>query len=121
MEHVGRLMAAFWLSAACLLQATASAQTPDAVARGKQIFADQKCAACHAIAGVGNRRGALDDVGARLSGDDLRAWILDAPGMTSKSGSQRRPQMRSYPNLPQADVDALVAYMQSLTPESSKR
>ena len=31
-----------------------------------------------------------------------------------KSETNRKPEMRAYPSLPAADLDALVAYMQSL-------
>jgi hypothetical protein len=34
--------------------------------------------------------------------------------MTKKTKAERKPPMRAYPNLPKADLDALVAYMSSL-------
>jgi uncharacterized protein (TIGR01732 family) len=34
---------------------------------------------CHSIAGAGNKKGPLDKVGTKLSADDIRAWITDAP------------------------------------------
>jgi hypothetical protein len=39
---------------------------------------------------------------------------VDAPGMTAKTKSTRKPLMRSYPKLTTEQVDALVAYMQTL-------
>jgi mono/diheme cytochrome c family protein len=90
----------------------ASAQS--AVERGQKVYAAQKCNICHSVAGVGNKRGALDDVGARLSAEQIRQWIVDAPGMTAKTKSERKPPMKSYASLPKEDVDGLVAYMQSL-------
>ena len=44
---------------------------------------------CHSIAGVGNKKGALDDVGARLRKDDIRQWIIAAPEMTAKTKAER--------------------------------
>jgi len=94
----------------------AAAQSADAVSRGAGVFAAQKCGICHSVADLGNKRGALDDVGARLSVADIRAWIVDAPGMTKKTKAERKPPMRAYANLADADLDALVAYLQSLKP-----
>ncbi len=39
----------------------------DAKAAGEKVYADQKCSVCHSIAGKGNAKGPLDDVGSRLS------------------------------------------------------
>ena len=41
-----------------------SAFAQDALAqKGEKVFADQKCAMCHSIAGKGNAKGSLDKVG----------------------------------------------------------
>jgi mono/diheme cytochrome c family protein len=90
----------------------ASAQS--AVERGQKVYAAQKCNVCHSVAGVGNKRGALDGVGTKLSAEEIRQWIVDAPGMTAKTKAERKPPMKSYASLPKEDVDGLVAYMQSL-------
>ena len=82
-------------------------------AAGAKVYADQKCSVCHAIAGKGNAKGALDDVGTKLSAADIRAWITDAKGMTAKSGATRKPEMKAY-TLDKGDVDALVAYLATL-------
>ena len=91
----------------------AAAAAQDAKARGAQLFNDQKCALCHSIAGKGNAKGALDDVGSRLSADDIRGWITDAKGMTAKTKAERKPEMRAY-TLPKDDVDALIGYLVTL-------
>ena len=95
-----------------LTPSTASAQGN--IERGKQVYAEQKCAACHSIGTTGNQKGPLDKVGAKLSSDDIHAWIVSAPEMTAKTKASRKPQMRSYPKLAKDDLDALVAYMASL-------
>lgn len=95
------------------LAATASAQ--DKVAKGQQVYNAQKCAMCHSIAGKGNPKGPLDKVGAKnIPEADLRAWMTDPKSMAAKYKTERKPEMRAYPNLPKDDLDALVAYMQSL-------
>jgi mono/diheme cytochrome c family protein len=92
------------------LAAPASAQD---AAKGAKVYADQKCALCHSIADKGNKKGPLDGVGAKLSNDELRMWITDAPAMTAKMKAERKPPMKAY-MLPKEDLDALVAYMASM-------
>jgi mono/diheme cytochrome c family protein len=90
------------------------ARSQDA-AKGQQVYAAQKCGVCHAIAGKGGKASPLDGVGAKLSADDTRQWILEPVAMAKKTGSTKKPVMpKKYDKLPPADVDALVAYMQSL-------
>jgi mono/diheme cytochrome c family protein len=83
------------------------------IAKGAEVYGAQKCAICHSIAGKGNAKGPLDDVGSKYSNADLKAWIVDAVGMTAKTKAPRKPLMKNY-NLPADDLDALVAYMASL-------
>ena len=104
------LAALFVLSAA----ASAAAQDPATIEKGKQIYTAQKCQACHSVAGVGNKNGSLDDVGGRLTADLIRQWIVAAPEMTAKTKAQRKPPMKSYGHLAKEDVDALVVYLSSL-------
>lgn len=96
-----------------LILSTGVANAQDKAARGAQVYTEQKCSLCHAVAGKGNAKGALDEVGSKLSAAELKAWLVDAKGMTAKSGATRKPDMKNY-TLPAADVDALVAYMGTL-------
>jgi mono/diheme cytochrome c family protein len=84
------------------------------IKRGAEVYAAQKCQMCHAIAGKGNKLNPLDGVGKKLTADDIRQWIVAAPEMTEKTKAARKPLMRSYPKLSKDDLDALVAYLQSL-------
>jgi mono/diheme cytochrome c family protein len=93
---------------------TLAAQNAAAVEQGKKVYAANKCQVCHSIGDQGNKKGPLDGVGKKYSVDELRDWIIDAPGMTAKTKAPRKPLMKSYPNIAKADLDALVAYMQSL-------
>jgi mono/diheme cytochrome c family protein len=90
--------------------AAAAAQSADA---GKKVYDTNKCSICHSVAGVGNKKGPLEDAAAKLSADQIRQWIVDAPAMSAKSNAARKPPMKAY-TLPKEDVDALVAYVQSL-------
>lgn len=91
---------------------TASAQT--AAERGVKVYADQRCALCHAIAGKGNAKGALDGVGSKLTADDIRKWMVSPAEMTKATKSERKPPMKAYASLSKDDLDALVAYMLTL-------
>jgi len=88
--------------------------SPDAK-KGEQVYTAQKCQMCHAIAGKGNKANPLDGVGAKLSADDIKAWITNPIEAAAKAKSTKKPPMpNKYAKLPAADIDALVAYMQSL-------
>jgi mono/diheme cytochrome c family protein len=97
-----------------LLTAPVRAQDAAAIERGQKVYVTQKCSTCHSIAGKGNKKGPLDEVGSKLTAEEIRLWIVDAPEMTKKAKATRKPVMKSYEKLPKEDVDALVAYMQSL-------
>jgi mono/diheme cytochrome c family protein len=109
--HGGRMRSTFVV--VFLLLAAASVARAQDSAAGAKVFTDQKCSLCHSIAGKGNTKGPLDDVGSKDSAADIRAWIEDAPGMTTKTGATRKPAMKAY-SLPKGDVDALVAYLSGL-------
>jgi mono/diheme cytochrome c family protein len=91
----------------------ASAQD-ESVETGRKVFAAQKCSICHAIAGQGNPRGSLDDVGSRLSADEIRQWLMNAPEMADKTKATRKPAMKVFASLPKTDLDGLVAYLSTL-------
>jgi mono/diheme cytochrome c family protein len=101
----------FVVMLASLMAGSALAQN---VEHGKQVYADTKCAVCHSIGSQGNKKGPLDDVGSKLTAPDIRAWIVAAPEMAAKAKADRKPPMKAYPDLSKADVDDLVAYLQTL-------
>jgi mono/diheme cytochrome c family protein len=87
----------------------------DAAKKGEAVYTAQKCQVCHAIGGKGNKNNPLDGVGAKLKADDIRKWITHPTEMTAQTKSTKKPAMPSkYGSLPAGDIDALVAYMQSL-------
>ena len=96
------------------LSGAGAASAQSSAADGEKVFAAQKCTICHSIAGQGNKKGPLDGVGAKLSADDIRLWITNAPEMAAKAKAERKPAMKAYTSLSKAEVDALVAYVQSL-------
>jgi mono/diheme cytochrome c family protein len=93
----------------------AAAQDAALVKKGQEVYTAQKCQTCHSIAGKGGKASPLDGVGAKLSADDIRQWITHPKDAATKAKSTKKPPMPAkYASLPAADIDAMVAYMQSL-------
>jgi mono/diheme cytochrome c family protein len=93
----------------------AAATQDDAVKKGEAVYAAQKCSICHSIAGKGKKQNPLDGVGTKLTAAEIRDWIVKPKEMTAKAKSTKKPPMPDkYSKLPAAEIDALVAYMQSL-------
>jgi mono/diheme cytochrome c family protein len=99
--------------ASLFVLAMSSAAPAQDTSKGQAVFTAQKCSLCHSIAGKGNPKGSLDDVGTKLKPEEIREWITDAKGMTTKTNAMRKPAMRQY-SLSKGDVDALVAYLSTL-------
>jgi mono/diheme cytochrome c family protein len=93
-----------------LMPSAAAAQADE----GAKVYAAQKCAICHSIAGVGNKKLPLDGVGSKLTAAQIREWMVNPIDAAKKANSTAKPAMKAYPNLPKGELDALVAYMQSL-------
>jgi mono/diheme cytochrome c family protein len=109
-----RLAGVFVISGSIVMATAAAAQDAALIKKGEEVYSAQKCAVCHSIGGKGSKSNPLDGVGAKLSADDIRAWITDPAAMTKKTNSQKKPPMPKNAKLMPADVDALVAYLQSL-------
>lgn len=105
-------------------QQAPAAQSSDALAQqGQKFFTTGACVGCHMINGVTNNGNStligpnLTHFGSRkwIAGgvtantpQNLAAWIRDAQSV--KNGSD----MPSFTTLPQSEIDALVAYLDSL-------
>jgi cytochrome c2 len=82
---------------------------PDSAAdRGREVYAAQKCALCHSIAGVGGPKLALDQVGSKLKPEVMKRWITTPKEMKADS------TMKPYPNLPEKDLNDLIAFLTGL-------
>jgi mono/diheme cytochrome c family protein len=106
----------FILAAAAVVGVAAGARADEAqIKRGQEVYTAQKCQMCHSIAGKGSKMNPLDGVGKKLSAEDIRKWITHPGEMTKQTKSTKKPPMPAkYATLPAADLDALVAYMESL-------
>jgi mono/diheme cytochrome c family protein len=98
----------------CMLVASSAAAQDAKVAQGEKLCAQHKCSMCHAVAGKGNPKGPLDGAGAKYTAEELRQWLINPGEMSVKTKSTRKPPMSSYAKLSKEDVEALVAYMQTL-------
>jgi mono/diheme cytochrome c family protein len=83
--------------------------------KGMQVFVAQKCTTCHAIAGQGNKKGPLDDVGSKLTAEQIKQWITDPVGTAAKTtpAPKRKPAMKKK-DLSPSEVDSLVALLSGL-------
>jgi mono/diheme cytochrome c family protein len=89
------------------------AQDAKQMERAQKVYVEKKCANCHSIAGKGNKKGPLDEVGSKLSEAEIREWMVNPVEMTKKTKSPRKPAMKASTYTPE-DLDAIVAYMMSL-------
>ena len=83
--------------------------------KGETVYGAQKCMTCHAISGKGTKNNPLDGIGAKLSADEIKHWIVDPIDAAAKAKSTKKPPMPNrYSKLPPDDINNLVAYIQSL-------
>jgi mono/diheme cytochrome c family protein len=109
------LVTTTFVLAAAGMSRPAAAQDAAAIKQGQAVYTAQKCQVCHAVAGKGNKANPLDGAGTRLTADDIRQWITNPTEMTAKAKSTKKPPMpNKYGKLSAADLDGLVAYVQSL-------
>jgi mono/diheme cytochrome c family protein len=97
-----------------VLGVSASAQDAQMIEAGKKVYEAQKCATCHMIAGKGNKLYPLDGVGSKLSAADIRLWITNPAEMEKKLPKPPTLKMSRKYNLKDPDLNALVAYLESL-------
>ena len=104
----------FVMTAAGLLALAVPGWAQDAkkVERGKAVYVEQKCKLCHQVAGEGNAKGPLDDVGTKLKREEIKEWLVDPKAAAAKHKATRKPPMKAYDTLPAEDLDALIAFME---------
>jgi mono/diheme cytochrome c family protein len=108
---------------ACASPLLAQSLTP-AEQQGKKLFDSKKCATCHTVAGKGGtltKQYPLDGVGAKLSLADTRKWLTETE--TMEAALEKKPKVKMSSKkvpLTSADIDALVAYMQTLKTPPAK-
>jgi mono/diheme cytochrome c family protein len=99
--------------AAALLAMAAPAAAQGTAAAGQKVFADSKCAMCHSVAGVGNKKFPLDGVG-KKGAEHIKLWLTDSKAAAQKEGKKLAMPMKSFKTLPPADFEALTAYLLTL-------
>jgi cytochrome c553 len=77
-------------------------------ADGKKGFDREKCSMCHNA-----KMNSLEGVGTKLTADEIREWIENPTAAAQKAKSTSKMKMPQK-KLSKADVDNLVAYLQTL-------
>lgn len=108
------LIVALSIGVSLSLTGIVAAQDKAQIERGMKVYADQKCSICHAVAGKGNAKGALDAVGTKLNAEAIHEWLVEPVEMAKKTKAERKPAMKANTKLSKEDLDALVAYLSTL-------
>jgi len=87
---------------------------PQVVARGRQVFEAQNCMRCHSVGGEGSPHSPLDHSAARLDAVHLLAFTVGSESAADALAPRTLAAKQPYQQLPAEDLDALVAYLQSL-------
>lgn len=78
--------------------------------KGALVFQNKQCRNCHSLGGRGGERGpALDAVATRLTSDEMVRQVIQGGGNMPAYGKKLSP----------AEVEALVAFMQTLRPKGT--
>ena len=124
-----RTLGAIALAAAVAATATGTGtvvagQSPDpkAASAGRKLYVTYKCDKCHTIAGRGTKKtdGELDSVGAELTAAEIKKWLTSPAEMEATlkkppKGTDAMSNALKTKGIEPAEIDALVAYMQTLT------
>ena len=104
MIHGFLALALGWLA----LASSASAQGPDALQQGRQVFFNQGCYGCHRIGVAGTPIAHdLSHVGRKYSAADLARWLRDP---ASQKPNAHMPRLA----LTEVEIRAVAAYLASL-------
>lgn len=90
---------------------------PESIKAGHMVYREHTCARCHSIAGKGNPRNPLDNVGLKLASTTMRGWITGEDSLQGLLPERAFKQKQPYKDLSEDELTALVIYMQSLRPE----
>jgi mono/diheme cytochrome c family protein len=111
MSHFVLSLAGFVL----LTSVAGAAQDAKQVETGKQLFSSKGCTKCHQVSGRGNKANVLDGVASKVSPADMKKWLTNPSEMEAKLDHKPKVKMSSKkPTLTNTDIDALVAYLQTL-------
>ena len=75
---------------------------------GQKVFAREKCTMCHNA-----KLNSLEGVGSKLTADQIKQWIVNPAEQQKQSKSTSKIKMPAK-KLSEADVNALVAYLQTM-------
>jgi mono/diheme cytochrome c family protein len=84
------------------------------IGRGQLLFENHGCMRCHSVDGHGSPRSPLDGVGARHDDEAMRHWILGDEVLGKQITTRTRNAKQAYRELPQDELDAMVAWLRTL-------
>lgn len=84
------------------------------LARGREVVLANDCLRCHSIAGEGSPRSPLDGVGSRLSETEILHFAIADEAVQDDLAPRAIAAKRVYAELPQDDLQAMVAYLATL-------
>lgn len=87
---------------------------PAEVQRGRTAFEEQGCLRCHRVAGEGSPRSPLDGVGARLTPEEIHAFIVADDAVRGSLSPSVARAKTEFADMPEGDLDALVVYLTTL-------
>ncbi len=83
-------------------------------AAGRESFKSLGCSTCHSIAGAGNPRHPLDEVGSRWTAEQLRAWITGTGFAAERLPATTVARKQRYTSIPPEQMDAIIAFLSAL-------
>lgn len=92
---------------------TRASLDPAQVAAGNVVFESAGCALCHST-GQNKDENPLGGIGARLNATQLRQHIAPGDAMKARFPEAVFEAKQAYHDLAAADMDALIAYLESL-------
>lgn len=87
---------------------------PAEVRRGRAVFEEQGCLRCHRVAGEGSPRSPLDGVGARLTPEEIHAFIVADDAVRGSLSPSVARAKTEFAEMPEGDLGALVTYLAAL-------
>ena len=85
-----------------------------AVSKGRDIYQQQNCPVCHAVAGVGNPRYPLDGIGSKFGLDEIKKRVTGVSSAQQDLSERVRVMKRNYSKIPAEDMKELLTYLRSL-------
>ena len=88
---------------------------------GQQIYLQQGCARCHSIAGKGNPRSPLDNVGKKYHAEEITKWIIADEELKNSLPAWAFKAKQAYRKLSTEELAALIVFLQGYSSTESNK